>query len=168
MARRHSQEDVELNVAAMLDMAFQLLTFFILTFRPPPAEGQIAIRMPPAQAVVGGGQMKAGDNDKIAATEVKPVVTLVVTVVSQSGKIDYMVGVPSLGMNPVPTLTALEAKLNSYFKDQNSPFEQVIVQANSEVPWGEFMRVIEICSSQKFSNGKPLDKLSIERLDPET
>ena len=30
----HSQEEVELNLAAMLDMAFQLLTFFILTFRP--------------------------------------------------------------------------------------------------------------------------------------
>ncbi len=42
---------MELNLAAMLDMAFQLLTFFILTFRPAPVEGQILLRMPPPQPV---------------------------------------------------------------------------------------------------------------------
>ena len=50
--KRRKQEDVELNVTAMLDMAFQLLTFFILTFRPAPIEGQISLRLPPPQAVV--------------------------------------------------------------------------------------------------------------------
>ena len=50
--KRRSQSDVELNLAAMLDMAFQLLTFFILTFRPAPIEGQISLRLPPPQAVV--------------------------------------------------------------------------------------------------------------------
>ena len=39
--RKRNQGDVELNLAAMLDMAFQLLTFFILTFRPSPVEGQV-------------------------------------------------------------------------------------------------------------------------------
>ncbi len=38
--------EVELNMAAMLDMAFQLLAFFILTFRPSPVESQISLRMP--------------------------------------------------------------------------------------------------------------------------
>ena len=38
--KKNAQEEVELNLAAMLDMAFQLLTFFILTFRPPPVEGR--------------------------------------------------------------------------------------------------------------------------------
>src|SRR5262245_10487276 len=41
-----SQSDVELNMAAMLDMAFQLLAFFILTFRPSPVESPMALRMP--------------------------------------------------------------------------------------------------------------------------
>src|SRR5258708_5650958 len=31
----------------MLDMAFQLLAFFILTFRPNPVEGQINLNLPP-------------------------------------------------------------------------------------------------------------------------
>ena len=47
-AKRHrSQEEVELNLAAMLDMAFQLLAFFILTFQAGPLEGQINLRLPP-------------------------------------------------------------------------------------------------------------------------
>ena len=46
--RKRSQQDVELNMASMLDMAFQLLAFFILTFQPPPLESQISLRLPPA------------------------------------------------------------------------------------------------------------------------
>src|SRR6478609_6289073 len=49
--KRKKADDVELNLAAMLDMAFQLLTFFILTFKPAPVEGQIELRMPPPQPV---------------------------------------------------------------------------------------------------------------------
>ena len=58
MARRkrsRGKEEVELNLAAMLDMAFQLLTFFILTFKPAPVEGDIALRLPPPQPITGAG-----------------------------------------------------------------------------------------------------------------
>src|SRR5262245_9990717 len=54
--RRHrgrSKHEVELNLASMLDMAFQLLAFFILTFRPSPVEGELALNLPPPRAVAG-------------------------------------------------------------------------------------------------------------------
>ena len=57
--KRRSQSEVELNLAAMLDMAFQLLAFFVLTFRPPPLEGQISLRLPPPLPVTGA---KTGEN----------------------------------------------------------------------------------------------------------
>ena len=44
--RNICQAEVELNLAAMLDMAFQLLAFFIFTFKPAPTEGFIAMRCP--------------------------------------------------------------------------------------------------------------------------
>src|SRR5262245_38013148 len=44
--RRRSAEGVEINLAAMLDMAFQILVFFILTFSPMPIESQIAAMLP--------------------------------------------------------------------------------------------------------------------------
>ena len=63
--KRRSQSDVELNLAAMLDMAFQLLTFFILTFRPAPIEGQISLRLPPpAGAWSAKAGQKAGSDTK--------------------------------------------------------------------------------------------------------
>ena len=50
MSRRHGQstESVEpdLPITPMLDMSFQLLAFFILTFKPAPTEAQIAMELP--------------------------------------------------------------------------------------------------------------------------
>ena len=46
--RVRAQSEVELNLASMLDMAFQLLAFFILTFHPSPIEGQLSLHLPPA------------------------------------------------------------------------------------------------------------------------
>jgi biopolymer transport protein ExbD len=40
-----------MNLAAMLDMAFQLLMFFILTFSPMPLESQIAAQLPVSGAI---------------------------------------------------------------------------------------------------------------------
>jgi len=64
MRHRRSQEEVELNVTAMLDMAFQLLAFFILTFKPPPVEGSIALRLPPAAPINAHGKEVARHVDR--------------------------------------------------------------------------------------------------------
>jgi biopolymer transport protein ExbD len=42
-------EEPTVPVAPMLDMAFQLLTFFVLTYRPAPSEGQFVMNLLPAQ-----------------------------------------------------------------------------------------------------------------------
>jgi biopolymer transport protein ExbD len=42
--------DVELPITPMLDMSFQLMAFFILTFRPLPQEGQLAMYLPKDEA----------------------------------------------------------------------------------------------------------------------
>ena len=44
--------DPELPIVPMLDMSFQLMAFFILTFRPMPSEAQLALALPKD---VGGG-----------------------------------------------------------------------------------------------------------------
>lgn len=36
----------DLPITPMLDMSFQLMAFFILTFRPAPTEGQISLALP--------------------------------------------------------------------------------------------------------------------------
>ncbi|MBN9120223.1 MAG: biopolymer transporter ExbD [Planctomycetes bacterium] len=42
----------DLPITPMLDMSFQLLAFFIMTFKPAPTEGQIALTLPKEE----GGQ----------------------------------------------------------------------------------------------------------------
>jgi biopolymer transport protein ExbD len=74
MAGKHQNvtEDVsvELPITPMLDMSFQLMAFFIFTFRPAPTEGQIAMSLPKEE---GGG-------DSIPSPSEDKPVTFVVTV----------------------------------------------------------------------------------------
>jgi biopolymer transport protein ExbD len=47
--RRKKEEppvEITLPITPMLDMSFQLLSFFILTFRPVPTEGQMSVALP--------------------------------------------------------------------------------------------------------------------------
>src|SRR3954471_9491417 len=52
--KRQASDYVEpdLPITPMLDMSFQLLAFFIMTFQPTKTEGQIAVALP---AQTGGG-----------------------------------------------------------------------------------------------------------------
>jgi biopolymer transport protein ExbD len=56
---RHRQRtdfvDPDLPITPMLDMSFQLLAFFIMTFKPTPTEGQVPMSLPP----VGGDSLTA-------------------------------------------------------------------------------------------------------------
>ncbi len=90
--KRHNQSEVELNLAAMLDMAFQLLTFFILTFRPAPVEGQISLRLPPPQAVVVQETAEKAGADFNNTNPVQGVNTLTISVFAdpRTGTIDSL------------------------------------------------------------------------------
>ena len=79
--KKQLQGEVELNLTAMLDMAFQLLAFFILTFKPAPMEGYIALRMPPPQATTKPGAATSADQN-VFNTPVERLQTLMVTIKS--------------------------------------------------------------------------------------
>jgi biopolymer transport protein ExbD len=164
-----SQQEVELNMASMLDMAFQLLSFFILTFHPPPLEAQISLRLPPAKAVSNPtGKNEAGDQDK-TPVDIKGVNTLTITVTAKrNGDIDFNNNSTGLGNQPVTSLAELKARLQAILKNPDSPFEQVIVQSSPGLRYGELMKVVDVCTQQKISDGsggtKKLDKLSFEEM----
>jgi biopolymer transport protein ExbD len=64
MFRRRKAEpgpEVELPITPMLDMAFQLLAFFILTYHPSALEGQVALALPAA------GQARAKDAKDVSS-----------------------------------------------------------------------------------------------------
>jgi biopolymer transport protein ExbD len=156
--KRRPQPEVELNLAAMLDMAFQLLTFFILTFKPSPIEGQISLRLPPPQAVVVNQNAEKPGGDTSNTDPVQGVNTLTISVFadSRTGTIASL----AIGETQVPGLAALEGRLKEVFADPVTPFDQVLIQVSDACRYDELMKVVDICTHQVLPGGKKLSKLS--------
>ena len=159
--RRRADEAVELNMAAMLDMAFQLLAFFVLTFRPSPVEGQISLRMPPAQPVTPVRSAVDAGSDTSSTDPVQGLNSLVISVIpNASGEIGSM----AVGEGTVGTLAGLNERLHTIFSDQASPFDQVVVQVGSGLRYDALMSVVDVCTRQRLSDGRRLTKLSFVEL----
>ena len=176
MKKHHSDEDVTLNVTAMLDMAFQLLAFFILTFKPPPGEDQIYLKMPPAQPVAGmTGTQSAGADETKDPKDVKLTKLVVVNLGDRGGGsiTDVAIGIPTVSMKNIAYNT-LETELRGYFqakgeneaggqKNAQGDYEQVVINASPTLRWEEVMKVIDLCT--KFTTIKE-GKLPAVSLSP--
>jgi len=56
--------EITLPITPMLDMAFQLLSFFLLTFKPMPTEGQMSINLPKTDVASTPSESPVPDTDK--------------------------------------------------------------------------------------------------------
>jgi biopolymer transport protein ExbD len=160
-----SQEEVELNLAAMLDMAFQLLAFFIATFHVPALEGQITLRLPPPEARTTQGTQPAGENVNSAEIP-KGLKTLTINVFSDgTGEVKSLsFGEETATQMPGDTfelmLHALDTNLTAIFRDPTYPFEQVILQVSPSVRYERLMEVIDILTRLRRHDGTRLTNLS--------
>ncbi len=160
--KKRKQPDVELNLAAMLDMAFQLLTFFILTFKPAPVEGQVLLRMPPPQPVTNINTGQKAGSDASNTNPVQGLNTLLITVIANSSGDIRQLAVGETTMSN--SVGALGQKVGQLLGDEGSAFDQVIIQVDSRLTYDALMRVIDVCTRQKLASGEPLSKLSFVEL----
>ena len=159
--KRRLRGGVELNLVAMLDLAFQLLAFFILTFKPTPVEGQILLRMPPAEAVSPIQSAAEAADDPQNIDPVQGLNSLVISVIpNDSGRIGSM----AIGESPLATLSGLDDRLRTILADPASPFDQVVIQVGSGLRYDALMGVIDVCTRQRLSDGQRLTKLSFVEL----
>jgi len=151
--------EIEIPVTPMLDMAFQLLTFFILTYRPAPSEGQFSMNLLPAQpaTVVGKESPKDEATSDSLAVELRTLKTVLRA--GASGQIGQI----TLSDNPVQGLDALKKELESLVNDPNLQFEQALIKVDPQLKYSELIKVIDVYSSLK---PKPLTKLSFSELSP--
>lgn len=172
MSRRHrhrhrrNQGEVELNLAAMLDMAFQLLAFFIFTFRPSPVEGQLALHMPPPRPV-----SNINAENPVEAAESQGGLfadnSFVLTVAADAGgsvasvHLDFAAQPAFEGAANEANLRYLEGRLRDIFGFQGTPFDQVVIRADPRLRYEELMKIIDVCLRQKMPNGQMLSKLSL-------
>lgn len=171
MSRRHkrkrsSQEEVTLNLAAMLDMAFQLLAFFILTFKPAPVEGQINLNLPPPVPMIEQNQPK--DEDQNGDPGIAAAHTLTIRIVAAgNGQVaSVSVGLAKLFDGPMDgrKLQILDRRLKDVFAIEGKPFDQVLLQVGKALNYGELMKIIDVCTRQKMADGKPVNKISFIEL----
>ena len=160
MPRQHSAEGVELNVTAMLDMAFQLLAFFILTFRPGPFEPAVQLHLPPARPIVPGGG-PGPDSVNLVAIQPAGIDTLRINLSSTGGRLDRM----TINDFPSPTFAVLRTSVQTILANPASPIEQVVVQASADLRYDEVMKVIGICSEQRLPKTGKFVKLRLVAMD---
>ena len=146
-------------MAAMLDMAFQLLAFFILTYQPAPVEGCIAIRMPPPTPVTRPDSSDGGAANPADATALAGVATLQITVTAN--KDGAIAGIRVGEHPPVTDLPDFEQKLRSLMKVSDIPFEQVLLKVSPTLEYENVLKIIEICARNKLTSGDQQTKLSI-------
>jgi biopolymer transport protein ExbD len=153
------QGEVELNMAAMLDMAFQLLAFFILTFRPSAVESQVSLRMPPAKVTDVGnpGELKLTPDEEKDFGEL-----LEMRVYATDGEISRIqIGGQALTGPPDQVLAQLRGVLPGKIVQ---PYEGINLLASGDLVYEGLMQVVDICTRQKLPNGEPLTKISIGQL----
>ncbi len=159
--RRRSSAEVELNLAAMLDMAFQLLAFFILTFRPSPVEGQVRLHLPPPRPVTVIPQGKAPGEDEKDLNPVQGLNTIVISVfATPSGQIESL----AIGETVVPNVEALASQVRAMFADPALAFDQMLIQAGSDLSYQALMDVVDVCTRSTLANGEKLTKLGFAEL----
>lgn len=159
--RKAGTEAVELNLAAMLDMAFQLLTFFILTFRPSPVEGQVSLHLPPPQPVTNVQSAQAAGAD---TTNLNPVTGLNSLVISAFSTPNGSLATMAIGEGRIDNVGMLDSRLRTILSEPGSPFDQVIIQVGSSLRYEELMKIIDVCTRQLLPSGSKLTKLSFVEL----
>ena len=159
--KKRAPDEVTLNLAAMLDMAFQLLTFFILTFKPVPVEGQILLRMPPAQPPTPEGKTPAGEATSPDIAKGLNTLTINVNALPNSGNLGQM----SVGDTTVTTAQQLKDELRKIFSQPAVPFEQVIIQVDSGLRYEELMKVVGACAELEIPDpADPAKKKKLTKL----
>lgn len=152
--KKMKEMEVEIPVTPMLDMAFQLLTFFILTYHPAPAEGQFAMNLLPAQPATRMDtppSTEASSNDLPAGLRTLP------TTLS-AGPDGNIVRI-TLGENTMADLAQLDKDLSAIVKDPTLPFDQTVIKVDPSLKYSELIKVVDVFS-------KYMNKISFEELAP--
>jgi biopolymer transport protein ExbD len=156
---RHKSDaapEVSLPITPMLDMAFQLLAFFIFTYHPSGLEGQMDLNLPSEKAAAAKEKEQV---DPLAAPDkaqdLVPPSDLTVNVRTQldgvnNGDISALTLEQPSGQKPIDNLKALEAELTEARK--TAPNDAIKIQGDGKLKWREVVKVMDVCRKAGFNN----------------
>lgn len=155
-------ESVDVPITPMLDMAFQLLTFFILTYHPMPSEVQFVMNLMPASPEISRDAAPPADaapNPNLPAS-LKTLPTFL-----RSGEGGTLARI-TLSETDVPVdqgFTSLRRELIAAMSDKDLPFEQTLIKVDPNLKYSELVKVIDVFS-EVFAKVKKPAKISFAEL----
>jgi len=163
-SRRHTVADkateITLPITPMLDMSFQLLFFFISTFKLPTGmEGALELNLPSEAAAKAQDIASVNPNQasEDAAPDLKNEVTISVQTLTQGGDPDNSISMLTLeeksGKTPLPpptggyqrNLPELTDKLKEIADLKSETPTTVKIQGDSTLKWRDVVRVMDAC-----------------------
>jgi biopolymer transport protein ExbD len=160
---RITQGEVELNLAAMLDMAFQLLAFFILTFRPMSVEGHLLMRMPPPAPLTNVNAAADANSDLPSGASSSETLHMFVTADEQGRVAEIRVSnaVVFRGQLKERQLGELQQFMKKFFPADVTLFDSVQIWIDRRLLYEDVMKVIDVCTQQKLADGTQVRQISL-------
>lgn len=137
--------EVEIQVTPMLDMAFQLLTFFIMTYRPAPSEVEFGMNLLPAQPTISANAPTTVDttaNDLPVGLKTLPTTLRA----GGGGELAQI----TLGEKDIADLDGLRRELKDIV-DSKEAFDQAVIQFDPHLKYAELIKVVDVFTQQKMT-----------------
>ena len=141
--RPGAPDEVFIPVAPMLDMAFQLLAFFILTFKPPTAETHVDLYLPVA-AIAMPTRPEAGARPDSARVEAELENDLLIR--AEADELGDLKSLRLVGTQVADT-AALGDRLRRYAKTLGDQPLRVRIAADDRLRYEPAARIIAACSA---------------------
>jgi biopolymer transport protein ExbD len=157
--RRKTESGPEPNlpVTPMLDMAFQLLAFFVMTYHPSDLEGQMELSLPSeniTQAKSAEEVQTEAAADKDKALELPANLTVIVRTQRDNvnnGLISGLSLQDDAGPHAIDTLEKLREELKTRRATVENK-ENIKIQADGKLKWEEVINVMDVCQQAGFKN----------------
>jgi len=142
-------EEVMFPVTPMLDMAFQLLAFFVLTFQAPSAETHLDLDLPATPMALPGASRGTAEPQPARRTDTDLENDLFVRVEADDlGDLRSI----RLGEAAVPDLSTLGDRLRRYVEIMEGRPLRVRLVADDSLRYEEAARVLAACSAAGVAN----------------
>jgi len=181
MRNKHRTEDeateVTLPITPMLDMAFQMLFFFIATFNPVEAsEGQMDLSLPAKSEAAAADSKKIDPMKESHKNEIDIPTDITISlrglqVRGSVGEVSFIsIAIPPAQPEPIrgTSWKELEPELRKKLKkaladrpknDDKKKVPNARMAAEINIRWSEVVKVMDVCYEEGFqvSFSKPLD-----------
>jgi biopolymer transport protein ExbD len=152
--RLKADEDhgVEMPITPMLDMAFQLLMFFIMTYHPSALEGHMDLSLPAAGEAKAKHPQDVDPNKSDTEIELPSQLTVIVKASPDgSGGIDKLLVQQAAGETLVRDRDDL-LKFLRKAREELTNQDDIKIQADSKLKYTFVMEVMDVCTRAGFRN----------------